>query len=127
MGWPAPEGSNDWEYELDALVKLKDEKTGLPVPTWVKIGPEHLTLTKNGSDIRAEIIGISPGWSFQFSIFTVNPQGESSLPATLGLAIQEKVGFFDSLRIWMVAVVGLFLIFILMGYKKYRAEAQQNW
>ena len=127
MGWPAPEGSNDWEYELDALVKLKDEKTGLPVPTWVKIGPEHLTLTKNGSDIQAEIIGISPGWSFQFSIFTVNPQGESSLPATLGLAVQEKVGFFDRLRIWMVAVVGLFLIFILMGYKKYRAEAQQNW
>ena len=127
MGWPAPEGSNDWEYELDALVKLKDEKTGLPVPTWVKIGPEHLTLTKNGSDIQAEIIGISPGWSFQFSIFTVNRKGESSLPATLGLAVQEKVSFLERLRIWMVAGVGLFLIFMIMGYRKYRDEAQQRW
>ena len=126
IGWPAPAGS-DWEYELDALVKLKDEKTGLPVPTWVKIGPEHLTLTKNESDIKAEIIGISPGWSFQFSIFTVNSRGESSLPATLGLAVQEKVGFLERVRVWMVAAVGLFLIFIVMGYRKYRAESQQSW
>ena len=126
IGWPSPAGSN-WEYELDALVKLRDEKTGLPVPTWVQIGPEHLTLTKNGSDIQAEIVGISPGWSFQFSIFTVNPQGESSLPATLGLAVQEKVGFLERVRVWMVAAVGLFLIFIVIGYRKYRAESQQNW
>ena len=120
IGWRAPAGS-DWDYELDALVRLKDEETGLPVPTWVKIGPEHLTLTKKGSDVRAEILGISPGRIFQFSVFTVNQQGESSPPATIRLAVREKVGFFQGVRIWMVALAGLLLVFIFKAYQRYHA------
>jgi hypothetical protein len=119
IGWRAPAGS-DWDYELDALVRLKDETTGLPVPTWVKIGPEHLSLTKRGSDVRAEILGISPGRIFQFSVFTVNQQGESSLPAAVRLAVREKVGFFKRIRIWMVALAGLFLVLIVKAFHKYR-------
>ncbi|MCP4847292.1 MAG: fibronectin type III domain-containing protein [Verrucomicrobiaceae bacterium] len=123
ISWKMPEGG-DWRYVVEALVSLKDKRSGFPVRTWVEIKPEHLTLTIHEREVRAEIAGIVPGGEFQFRIFTLNNQGWASSPATLRLAVKSKKGAFEWFRIWMVPLTGLVLAMIFSLVRRIRHERQ---
>jgi hypothetical protein len=123
LSWnPQPGGA--WEYAIDALVNLKDEETGLPIPTWVEIQPEHLTITRSKSEIRAEIVGIVPGGEYTLRIFTVSQEGGYSLPAALRLAIERKQASFQWFRFWMLPLLGLILCGTVSLVRRIRHERQ---
>ncbi len=113
-----------WEYIVEALVNLKDDKTGLPIPTWVEIKPEHLTITRSQSEIRAEIVGIVPGGEYTFRIFTVSPEGGCSFPAVLRLAIEHKQESFQWFRFWMLPLLGLVFCGAVSLVRRIRHERQ---
>jgi hypothetical protein len=123
ISWQVP-AVGDWEYIFEALVTLRDEETRFPVQTWVEIKPEHLTITKRDTEVRAEIVGIVPGGEFQFRIFTVNDQGQSSFPATLRLAVKDKAGAFGWFRVWMLPLTALLLTIIFCIVRRIRHERQ---
>ena len=123
ISWQVPAEEND-EYIFEALVTLKDERTGLPVPTWVEMNPEYLTITRSDAEVRAEIEGITPGGEFEFRIFTVNEQGDSSFPARFRLAVKSKEGSFTWFRIWMLPLFCLVLTLLFSLLRRIRHERQ---
>ena len=123
ISWQVPAGENEG-YVFEALVTLKDERTGFPVPSWVEINPEYLTITRSDAEVRAEIEGIAPGGEFEFRIFTVNEQGDSSLPARFRLAVKSKEGSFTWFRIWMLPLFCLVLTLLFSLLRRIRHERQ---
>lgn len=123
ISW-SPQTGGAWDYVIDALVKLKDKKTGLPIHTWVEIMPEHFTITRRKSEIRAEIGGIVPGGEYKIRIITVSPEVGYSKPVEVGIKIKRRPKSFQWFRFWMLPVLGLVLCGIVSLVRRIRHERQ---
>ncbi|MFP6872033.1 MAG: fibronectin type III domain-containing protein [Verrucomicrobiales bacterium] len=123
FSWEVPSGG-EWDYIVEALVNVRDQQTGIRVPTWIEIDPEYLAITSDQSEVRAEIMGIEPGGEFAFRIFTKNPAGHFSSPAAWRFAIEPKPGLFDWVRIWMFPLLILILIGVFLLARKIRCNRQ---
>ncbi len=108
--WDHPDGKQR-EYVLETEIHRVDEKSGLPYPYWIELGPSYAKVTSDAKGGRAEVSQLSPGGKYNFRVVTADGGRFSTPGPRLTVMTPAKEGLLRWLRWWMVGpavlVVGL--------------------
>ena len=105
--WPHP-AVGDWDYVVETRVHRVHDETGIPLPAWVEVGAESMTLKIDRVGGRAEVSGLPPGGRYAFRLLTRDAEGNHSAPSkSLVVFTEAEKGGMGWFRLWMFAVVAV--------------------
>ncbi len=117
--WPHP-AVGDWGYVVETRVHRVHDETGIPLPAWVEVGSESMTMKIDRVGGRAEVRGLPPGGRYAFRLVTRDKEGNYSAPSKSLVVLTEaaKSSFFGWLRLWMLGVIAVLAVVGILIWRR---------
>ena len=107
LGWKVPKMQADMglDYVVETRVHRYDEESKSIAFEWLELGPEYLMVKTKDSNVKAEVIGLSPDGKFTFRVFSQNKNGAVS-PGSVPFQFRTQSSFKFTRASWLYLMGG---------------------